>query len=149
DLANGNGLVYLTNSDNGGGLGNELLLSAAQVYGWQHFKQTNVVRKQISPQVLKGLSGEYNWNNQVDLSIRFDDSNNLISLYFPNGDEYKLTPTIGDELDFIHANTGVQVAFLKEDGFQSFRLYGQIAVKSKFSTGASKFMQPTANTLAD
>ena len=89
------------NSDNGGALGNELLLSASQVYNWQHFKQTNVSRKQVSPNVLKGLSGEYKWNNQVDLSIRYEESNNLISLIFPNGDEYKLTPIVGDELDFI------------------------------------------------
>ncbi|MGB5556231.1 MAG: serine hydrolase domain-containing protein, partial [Flavobacteriaceae bacterium] len=47
-LTSGNGLVYLTNSDNGGALGNELLLSASQVYSWQHFKQTNAERKQVS-----------------------------------------------------------------------------------------------------
>ncbi len=28
--------------------------------------------------------------------------------FFPNGDEYKLVPVNGDELDFIHPNTGVQ-----------------------------------------
>ena len=50
DLTTGNGLVYLTNSDNGGSLGNELLLSASQVYSWQHFKQTNATRKCTSPQ---------------------------------------------------------------------------------------------------
>lgn len=129
DLTTGNGLAYLTNSDNGGSLGNELLLSASQVYGWQHFKQTNVHRNKLSSEVLQELPGEYKWNNQIDLSIKFDENNDLISLYFPNGDEYKLTPIRGDELDFIHPNTGVKVSFIKKDNLRSFILYGQRAVK--------------------
>ena len=128
-LTNGNGLVYLINSDNGGALGNELLLSASEVYNWQHFKQTTASRRQVSPNELERLSGEYKWNDQVDLSIRYDESEKLIALIFPNGDEYKLTPIIGDELHFIHPNTGVEVAFLRKDDFKSFTLYGQTAVK--------------------
>ena len=128
-LTSGNGLVYLTNSDNGGALGNELLLSASQVYNWQHFKQINVQRKQVSSEILKGLAGKYKWNDQIDLSISFDENTDLISLFFPNGDEYQLTPIRGDELDFIHPNTGVKISFLKSDKLSSFTLYGQIAVK--------------------
>ena len=128
-LTSGNGLVYLINSDNGGALGNELLLSASQIYDWQHFKQTNVQREQVSSEVLKELPGKYKWNNQIDLSITFDDNNNLISLFFPNGDEYKLLPIVGDDLEFIHQNTGVRVSFLRKDDFQSFILYGETAVK--------------------
>ncbi|MCB2209219.1 MAG: beta-lactamase family protein [Bacteroidetes bacterium] len=130
-LTSGNGLVYLTNSDNGGALGNELLLSASQVYNWRHFKQTKAQRKNINPEVLKGLTGEYKWNNQIDLSITFDENNNLISLHFPNGDEYKLVAIIGDEdkLEFIHPNTGVKATFSIKDEYQSFSLYGQAAVK--------------------
>lgn len=137
-LTSGNGLAYLINSDNGGALGNELMLSASQVYNWQHFKQTNVQRKQVSSEVLKGLPGEYKWNNQVDLSIKFDETHNLISLIFPNGDEYKLTPVVGNELEFIHPNTGVRVMFIKKDEFRSFTLYGQTAVKLKFNTDVNK-----------
>ena len=134
DLKTGNGLVYLTNSDNGGSLGNELLLSSSQVYGWQHFKQTNVHRNEVSSEVLRRLSGEYKWNNQIDLSIKFEENNDLISLFFPNGDEYKLTPIRGDELDFINPNTGVKVSFIKKDDLRSFTLYGERAVKSKSNT---------------
>lgn len=137
-LTSGNGLVYLINSDNGGALGNELLLSASQIYKWQHFKQTNVQRKQVSAKVLKGLTGEYKWNNQIDLSITFDENNNRISLYFPNGDEYKLIAIIDDELDFIHPNTGVKVSFSMHDDLPSFNLYGQTAIKLKSKTDANK-----------
>ncbi|MGE4289013.1 MAG: serine hydrolase domain-containing protein [Salinivirgaceae bacterium] len=135
-LTSGNGLVYLMNSDNGGALGNELLLSASQLYNWQHFKQTQVKREHINAEVLDGLSGKYKWNNQIDLSITYDDNKNQISLFFPNGDEYKLVPIVGDELDFIHPNTGVQISFIVNDNMQSFRLYGQTAVKLYFNTEA-------------
>ncbi|MCB0667547.1 MAG: beta-lactamase family protein [Saprospiraceae bacterium] len=128
-LTSGNGLVYLINSDNGAALGNELFLSASQVYDWKQFRQTNVQRKQVEPAVLRELSGEYKWNNQINLSVTFDENNNVVSLHFPNGDEYKLVPITGEELDFIHPNTGVSVSFLKENNFQSFTLYGQRAVK--------------------
>jgi len=128
-LTSGNGLVYLINSDNGGALGNELLLSASQVYSWQHFKQTNAHSTKVDSEILKELSGEYKWNNQIDLSLKFDENNDQISLYFPNGDEYKLTPIRGDELDFIHPNTGVIISFIKDDNLRSFTLYGQSAVK--------------------
>lgn len=128
-LTTGNGLVYLINSDNGGALGNELLLSASQVYNWQHFKQTSATRKEVRADDLERLSGEYKWNNQVDVSIRYDESKQQIVLIFPNGDEYELTPVVGGELDFIHSGTGVELAFSSEDNFQSFTLYGQTAVK--------------------
>nr|WP_321486196.1 serine hydrolase domain-containing protein [uncultured Draconibacterium sp.] len=128
-LTSGNGLVYLINSDNGEALGNELLLSASQVYGWRHFPQTTVQRKPIESEILKNLPGKYKWNNQIDLLITYDEGNNNVSLNFPNGDEYKLVPIVDKELDFIHPNTGIEVSFLKKDNFQSFTLYGEKAFK--------------------
>ncbi|WP_425422809.1 serine hydrolase domain-containing protein [Phaeodactylibacter xiamenensis] len=128
-LTTGNGLVYLINSDNGGNLGNELLLSAAQVYGWKHFPQTQAHRKKIDTDTLKALEGAYKWNDQVDLNIRYDEKEELIVLIFPNGDAYKLVPVVGGELDFVHPNTGIEVAFLQEDNFNSFSLYGQKALR--------------------
>jgi len=137
-LTSGNGLVYLIDSDNGGALGNELMLSASQVYHWQHFKQVNVRCKQVNPQVLKGLSGKYKWNNQINLSVVFDENKGQISLFFPNGDEYKLIPIDGDQLDFIHPNTGVQISFTTKDNLQSFTLYGQTAVKISINADANQ-----------
>ena len=129
NLTTGNGLVFLINSDNGGMLGDELFLSAAQVYNWKNFQQTTAYKKHLDAQILKGLTGAYKWNNRVDLVIRFDENNNSISLFFPNGDEYQLTPIIGDEFEFIHQKSGIKVKFLKMNGIQSFSLYGELAVK--------------------
>ncbi|WNB18100.1 serine hydrolase domain-containing protein [Marivirga arenosa] len=128
-LTTGNGLVYLINSDNGGNLGNEILLSAAQVYGWKQFEQNQLHRKEIDTEILKTLMGEFKWNDQINLNMRYDEKEKLIALNFPNGDEYKLVHVIGDELDFVHPNTGIEVSFLQEDNFNSFSLYGQKAVR--------------------
>ncbi len=130
-LTMGNGLVYLINSDNGGSLGNELLLSAAQVYDWSHFQQVEVQRAQVSSETLKKLPGEYTWNDQIDLSVSINENEDMISLHFPNGDAYELTPIEGEQLDFIHSSTGVQVSFLRDEDFQSFSLYGQKAVRKQ------------------
>jgi CubicO group peptidase (beta-lactamase class C family) len=129
DLVSGDGLVYLTNSDSGGSLGNDLLYSASQIYEWQHFQQTTVKRAQVDTQVLMGLSGDYIWNQQVDLKVKYDESEEQLAVYFPNGDAYRLVPISGEALDFIHVGTGVRVAFDPEDDLQSFHLYGQRAVK--------------------
>lgn len=128
-LTSGNGLTYLINSDNGGALGNELLLSASQIYNWKHFEQTMVQRKYVEADVLRGLSGTYKWNHQIDLSITFDESSNKVALHFPNGDKYDLVPFKGEELDFIHPNNAFKVSFLTKGNYQSFSLYGETAVK--------------------
>ena len=129
DLVSGNGLVYLANSDNGGLLGNELLLSTSQVYDWQQFQQVEVQRSEAENSILENLVGDYLWNDQVEVRIGFNEAEENVSLYFPNGDEYPLTPIKGEELDFIHASTGVKVSFLVENGFNSFLLYGRLAEK--------------------
>ncbi|MEM0517107.1 serine hydrolase domain-containing protein [Aequorivita flava] len=129
DLNTGKGLVYLINSDNGGALGNELLLSASQLYRWNHFKRTSAKRNQLDSEVLKQLIGKYKWNSQVELSISYDDETNLFSLHFPNGDTYELISIKDEELCFINPNTGVNVKFLKSSNYNSFLLYGQTAVK--------------------
>ena len=129
DLNTGKGLVYLINSDNGGALGNELLLSASQLYNWNHFKRTSVKRNQLDSELLKQLTGEYKWNNQVDLSLSFNEDTNQLSLHFPNGDNYNLIPIKGKELNFINPSNGVSVEFPKSNNYNSFVLYGQTAVK--------------------
>ncbi|MBV6656114.1 MAG: beta-lactamase family protein [Mameliella sp.] len=134
-LTTGNGLVYLINSDNGGALGNELLLSAAQVYDWQHFEQTLLKRDEVAPNLLASLEGDYKWNSQINLTVTFDESDNRLSLFFPNGEQYRLTPIVGDALDFVHQNTGVQISFFVDNGMPSFKLYGQTAIKKDNEIG--------------
>ena len=129
DLTRGNGLVYLINSDNGGNLGNNLLLSASRLYGWNHFKQIEVTRTKVKVESLRELIGNYRWNEQIDLSLQFDQQHKMLALIFPNGDRYLLTPIEGEGLGFIHESTGVTVSFSKKESDLSFELYGRRAVK--------------------
>jgi CubicO group peptidase (beta-lactamase class C family) len=129
DLTTGKGLVYLINSDNGGALGNELLLSASKLYEWNHFNRIEVRKQNIETTLLKTIVGNYKWNSEVNLSITFSNTTNQISLHFPNGEEYKLVPIVSKNLDFIHPNTGIQISFSIKDDQQSFTLYGQKAIK--------------------
>lgn len=129
NLESGKGLVYLTNSDNGVSLGNELLMSAAQVYGWPHFRQEVVQRKTVGSAVLKELAGNYLWNEQIALSITNDENAEQLTLHFPNGDAYEMVAIEGDELQFINENTGVRISFSAADSFKNFTLYGQSAVR--------------------
>lgn len=128
-LINGKGLVYLINSDNGGSLGNELLLSASKIYNWHHFQQMEVQRKIVKTEVLERMSGKYKWNDQIDLTISYNESKDQISLFFPNGEEYKLVPIEGEYFEFVHPNTGIRVIFIMEENTPSFTLYGQNAIK--------------------
>lgn len=129
DLTTGKGLVYLINSDNGGALGNELLLSASKLYGWNHFNRIEVKKQNIEKTMLQSFVGNYMWNSEVELSITFSDTTNKISLHFPNGDKYKLVPIESENLDFIHPNTGIQISFSIKDNEHYFKLYGQKAIK--------------------
>lgn len=129
DLNTGKGLVYLINSDNGGALGNELFLSASQVYGWNHFKRDTVKRKVQDTELIKTFAGEYKWNDQVDLNISFNRDFAQLFLHFPNGDGYDLVAIEGEALTFVNPNTGVIVKFLESSDFNSFILYGQKAIK--------------------
>ncbi len=52
-----------------------------------------------------------------------------IFTFFSNGDEYKLVPIIGEELDFIDPNTDVQVSFTTNENTATFTLYGQTEIK--------------------
>jgi len=128
-LTSGNGLVYLINSENGWQLGRDLLLSASAQYQWKNFKQTPVYRKKLTSDVLSRFAGKYKWNKQDDFSVRYDETINSLSLIFPVGIEYKLTPIVGDEFEFIHQDSGDKVTFSQKGGIQSFSLYGGIAVK--------------------
>ena len=128
-LTTGNGLAYLTNSENGWKLGRDLLLSASHTYNWNAFKQTVVQKKQVTSDVLQTLQGKYKWNDQDDFRVLYDKKGNFISLLFPGGTEYKLTPIVSGKFEFIHQYTGERIIFAKQDGIQTFHLYGGVATK--------------------
>lgn len=130
-LKTGDGLVYLLNSENGAALGNQLMMTASKLYDWSSFKQIIKTKREAKIEILKSLVGNYLWNEQLALSISYEDEHQQISLHFPNGDQYKLTPIKGVGKSFIHQDTATLVSFNSWDKETEFTVYGQRAVRMK------------------
>jgi CubicO group peptidase (beta-lactamase class C family) len=128
NLETGDGAAYLTNSDNGGALGDELLLGTSKVYGWPGYHQIEKTRAQRSVEELKVLVGTYEFGGGLRVSIDYRASENAIGIIFPNGDRYSLTPVLGED-EFIHHETGVEVSFSTRGGKRTLKVYGDTAEK--------------------
>lgn len=125
-LASGDGAVFLTNSDNGSALINELLLSASAVYQWEHFKQIEMTESPVVIDALKNFIGDYKFEAQGwQVSVVYDDSEEQVAVVFPNDDRYLLVPTTKSKNHFVHADTGVEVGFEVEEDLVFIHLYGQ------------------------
>lgn len=127
-LISGKGLAYLINSDNGIPLGNELLLSAAQVFNWDHYQQIEATRTTVGVDTLKMLAGKYLWENEVPLSITYEEATHQLTLNFPNGQGYGLVPVEGPGLAFIDKDNGVEISFGLGNDWGSFMIYDGKAV---------------------
>ena len=123
NLETGDGAVYLTNSDNGSDLGLEFLAAVSSVYDWPVFRTALVERTTLPPEVLKPLAGRYQFAEGPAISVVYE--RDALTLLFPNGDRYAMTPIAGAPLGFIHADTGVRASFDGEGKDATIRLYGE------------------------
>lgn len=132
NLQSGDGAVYLANAESGRVLGHELLMSISRVYGWQPFRETRVRRAGVDAATVEGLGGRYlfaAWNTRVVV----EQAQAQLSLVFPNGDRYTLTPIEAPEpLQFIDATSGVRVGFQRgAEGAVTLHLYGGQGVRER------------------
>jgi len=124
NLTTGDGAVIMTNSDTGSDLGSEFFSSVSRVYQWPMFREVQVTRATQSVDVLQSLTGRYVFTEQNwAVSVVYD--NNALTLVFPNGDRYAMTPIQGAPLEFIHPDTAVRAKFEREGGDLRIQLYGQ------------------------
>lgn len=125
NLKTGDGAVFLANSE-GTGLGNEVLVAVSRAYGWPQFHETRVRRARIEAAAVEGLAGRYAFGT-TGPRVVVERAQAELTLVFPNGDRYALTPIEAAEpLQFIHAGSGVRAGFQRgADGAFSLQLYGQ------------------------
>jgi CubicO group peptidase (beta-lactamase class C family) len=125
NLETGDGAVYLTNSDNGSDLGLEFLAAVADVYDWPMFRPTRVERTTLPVEVLKSLLGRYKFAEGPTISVVYEQD--ALTLLFPNGDRYAMTPIIGASREFIHPDTAVRASFdgEGEGADATIQLYGE------------------------
>ena len=129
-LETGDGAAYLSNSDNGGVLGAEVLYTASKVYGWPTFHQTEVTRASRSVKELKDFVGVYEFNEDLRVEVDYSDAESAIGVNFPNGDRYPLVPITGGD-EFINPENGVTVSFGEKDITHTLTVYGDTATKVK------------------
>jgi hypothetical protein len=124
NLTTGDGAVFLTNSDNGSDLGAELFGALSRVYGWATFREERVTRTNQPIEVLRSLTGRYVFAEQ-NWAVSVGYEGGTLTLVFPNGDRYAMTPIQGAPLEFIHSETGVRASFAREGADSRIQLYGQ------------------------
>ncbi len=88
----GEGIVVMTNSDNGSGLAQELIQSAAGVYGWRGFAPREREAVALDRARLESFEGEYRSDQLGAATVRVD------------GDHLRITSAVFDGLDFYAAS---------------------------------------------
>lgn len=125
NLRTGDGAVYLTNSDNGADLGVEFLGAVSRAYQWPAFREVQVTRATQPAEALQALVGQYAFAEQDGkVSVVLEDQ--ALTLLFPNGDRYAMTPVQGGLREFIHPRSAVRAGFEGEGADLRIRLYGQV-----------------------
>jgi CubicO group peptidase (beta-lactamase class C family) len=126
NLATGDGAVFLANSDNGTELGREFFGAVSREYGWPTFRGAQVTRASQPVEALQALVGRYRFPEEGwAVSVVFETQ--ALTIVFPNGDRYAMTPIQGAPMEFIHPPTGVRATFDREGGGEPrLHLYGQV-----------------------
>lgn len=125
NLRSGDGAVYLANADSGGALGPEFFAAVSTAYGWPMFRQDSVQRTTQPAEVLAALVGRYQFPDGPAVGVVYE--NGQLTLVFPNGDRYAMTPIVGTPREFIHPDTGVRASFDGEGATAVIHLYGDTA----------------------
>ncbi|GAB4197712.1 MAG: hypothetical protein Tsb002_32080 [Wenzhouxiangellaceae bacterium] len=123
NLQSGAGAVYLINSNNGIDLGREFLSAVARTYNWTAFPQVWAERTTLPLGTLSSFDGQYQFDGGPTISVTVEDE--VLTIIFPNGDRYMMTPIKGKDHEFIHAGTAVRARFYSDDTGLLIELYGQ------------------------
>lgn len=123
NLRTGDGAVYLGNSDNGSELGVEFLNAVSRAYGWPSFKAVEVKRAMQPIEALRALTGRYDFDQSPSIVVTLE--KDALTLVFPNGDRYAMTPIQGAPREFIHPETAVRASFDGDGDATVIHLYGE------------------------
>lgn len=128
----GDGVIIMTNADNGRPLIEEILQSISTYYGWGIKKPTTIDPYQTDPEQLKHLAGKYRYNEEGgpfpdvkgEFVVEVKVENGKLRMNDPNGYLNSALAQIG-ELEFIEMDGGLEILFHKneENNSYSFVLY--------------------------
>lgn len=120
----GQGVVLMTNSDNGIALAGEVLRAISEVYGWGIYTSQTKEVVSLEQGQLKRFEGKYRLpEQQIDLEVSLRDGQLWVNQLW-DGAEYELYPE--SEMSFFETEEGIVFRFgQSEDGeINGFSVYG-------------------------
>lgn len=87
-LEGGEGVVVMTNGDNGWPLIEEIMRSISAEYRWADYKQRKVM--QVAPDTLRSYSGRYVFPSKKEIAVTYEDGKLFAS--YMGGEKFELLP---------------------------------------------------------
>lgn len=106
--------VLMTNGANGSSLGNEIVRSAAQAYGWPDSAPKTVSRVSLNEDQLTKFAGAYALPDSTEAYATLSVGNQELLGTLQTGAQFVLIPL--SEIDFIDPDDGQEIKFGDEDG---------------------------------
>lgn len=122
----GDGVIVMTNSDNGGKLMNEIINSISDYYGWGISKPRIIVPVDVDHGELEKLVGSYKYTGKTPENVDYIaevtlEDGALVVTHKTDGEKLRLIPV--EHLTFIDIEAGDQIKFQNEDEFLWNRYY--------------------------
>jgi CubicO group peptidase (beta-lactamase class C family) len=109
----GNGAVVMTNSDSGGGLGQQILMTLFDHYGWPGMEPTAKVVIDLGTDRLESYAGTYRIEGYGDVVLSVAESGDRLRFVLPDGGDGVLRPVT--ETEFFDPEEGQTVTFTVDE----------------------------------
>ncbi len=111
-LGAGQGLVWMTNGENGKLLGHEVMRALAKVFGWPEFKPVEKSVAQVDTAAFTQFEGKYRYVDDPDFGVEITkDGEHLFMQESPGGMQFQLYPE--SETDFFCLPHSDEITFIK------------------------------------
>lgn len=134
--ARGDGVVIMTNGDDGNLLIGEIVRSVAAVYGWPDFKPSSRAVATAELESLGQLAGIYRTRGVAELTLIVSAHDDHLLVRTPRGSAYTFYPS--GEGTFFSIEDGSELqAVSVDDRPPELRLWGMVATREGASAGAA------------
>ncbi len=111
-LGAGQGIVWMTNGENGKLLGYEVMRALAKVFGWPELRPVEKTVAQVNPTVFAHYEGKYRYVDDPDFGVEIiKDGTDLFLQESPAGIPFQLYPE--SETDFFCLPRSEEITFIK------------------------------------
>jgi CubicO group peptidase (beta-lactamase class C family) len=123
-LGAGQGVVWMTNGENGKLLGQEVMRGLVKVFGWPGFQSVEKSVAKVDPAVFSQYVGKYRYIDYPDFGVEIiKDGDHLFLQESQGGVRYQLYPE--SETDFFCLPRSEEITFIKNDKGEGEILIGE------------------------